>query len=138
MSETVELSIPAGAACFCNIYEPDFFLRSRYDTVRYSLSVPYDHPEILVEHLPFPPNIAASGYLCFRSKFPPEVDVRPANYKWLVRKVQEGKARNQRDSLLFERYPLVLTLKSYDWEFKERKGTSYQLTKVTILRGKQA
>ena len=130
----VTLFIPKGVASFVNIYNPNTMFE-KYGSVRYTLSVPYDHPECLVHLLPYPPTVSDRGYVTFKSNFAPEVEVRPASYRWLVDTIAENAARNLRDNALFEGHNLELELQPYHWEFGERSGTSYGLSRVTILRG---
>ncbi len=127
----VTLFIPKGAASFVNIYTPC----TVFDVVRYTLSVPYDHPDCLIHMLPFRPVVHRSGYVTFKSKFPPEVDVRgAASMRWLVSTIEENKARNRRDTFIFEAHPLELELSPFHWDFHGKTGTSYGLNKVTILK----
>ncbi len=126
----VHIYVPPGAASFVSIYEPNM----SFDVKTFGLSVPFDHPHWMPEHLPYPLSVPRSGYVHFKSKFPPEVDVRPASYKWLVEAIEENKVRNRRDTAIFEAHALELELTPYHWTFNERNGTSYRLMKVTILR----
>ena len=128
------LYIPPGAASWVSLYKPAAYMLTEFKVTQYSVSGPFDHPNCLLHMLPYPPHVSPSGYVCFKSKFPPEVDVRPASYKWLVEAVQEAKVRNQRDSAIFEAHALELELEPYHWEFHKRSGHSYRLIKVTILR----
>ena len=134
----VHLYIPPGAACFVSLYQPNSAVKGQFGIDQYSLSVPYAHPDWLPEHLPYPLRPSRSGYVCFKSRFAPEVDVRPASYRWLVEAIEENKARNRRDTYIFEAHALELELEPYHWTFHPMShpmsGTSYRLIKVTILR----
>ncbi len=131
----VQLYVPPGAASFVSIYIPNVFMLDKYDLKQWSLSVPFDHPELLLHALPFLPRVSKSGYVCFRTKVaPPEVDVRPASYRWLIEAIEENKVRNRRDTAIFEAHALELELETYHWVFHGTEGTSYRLIKVTILR----
>lgn len=133
----VHLYIPPGAAAFVSVYTP----RKIFETEIYAISVPFDHPDCLLHMLPYPARATSGGYVQFKSKFAPEVDVRPASYRWLVDQIEENKARNLRDTTIFEAHALELELTPYHWTFQPhgrsehpRSGTSYYLDKVTILR----
>lgn len=129
----VTLFVPKGAASFVNIYTPNPSFED-HGVVKYTLSVPFDHPDCLMHMLPFPPKVSKSGYVTFKSNFAPEVEVRPSSYKWLVDTIAENKARNKRDTFLFEDHDLELELAPYHWKFRNDRGTSYGLNRVTILR----
>jgi hypothetical protein len=130
VGEHVHVYIPPGGASFVSIYTP----RDMFGTDYYSLSVPYDHPDWLPHLLPYPIVPSKSGYVHFKSRIAPEVDVRPASYRWLIEAIEENKARNLRDTTIFEAHALELELSPYKWLFHDRQGTNYRLIKVTILR----
>lgn len=131
----VHLYVPVGAACFVSIYEPERWGLQYNGMKRWSLSVPHDHPDCPLQTLPYPMKVNSSGYVCFHTKFQPEVDVRPASYRWLVKAIEENKARNLRDTAIFGVHALELELEPYHWTFDNQEGTNFRLIKVTILRG---